>query len=429
MAETVFSSVSESKVRTLVEDRRSGAKKALYCIEHFDQTLTTLLVGNNIANTAMSVLAVTFFTDLLINNSADSISLISTLVVTVVLLIAGEIIPKTVGKKYNERLCLVLGPLVWLLSIILYPIVILFRLLQKAIIGKNKITESTVDENELGTILDNMEEEGEIEPEERTMIKNVFDLNDRTVEDIMVPRVDMLAIDVKASIEDAKQMFIENGFSRVPVYEEDKDHIVGILYERDFYRKALQDDDFKDISTIMRKAIFVNKTMTVDKLIRHLQASKMHMAIVSGEYGDTLGIVTMEDALEELVGEIYDEHDEGSIKNKLIHKTQDNVYYVDGECDVDNLFDELEIGDCPDVSKVSTWIFESQDELPKVGDKMVYFAKYTKENDEGVYQDYVKKLTFEVVRVDNRRIEKVRLIIEDATEEEIEKLEEDEKED
>ncbi len=429
MAETVFSSVSESKVKTLVEDRRNGAKKALYCIEHFDQTLTTLLVGNNIVNTAMSVLAVTFFTRLLVERSSDFISVISTLVVTIVLLIGGEIIPKTLGKKYNERLCLIFGPIVWILSIVLYPVVIIFRGLQKAIIGKNKISDGTVDENELGTILDNMEEEGEIEPEERTMIKNVFDLNDRTVEDIMVPRVDMLAISYDSTIEDAKKMFMENGFSRVPVFKEDKDHIVGILYERDFYRNALQKEDFNDITSIMRKAIFVNKTMTVDKLIRHLQASKMHMAIVSGEYGDTLGIVTMEDALEELVGEIYDEHDEGSIKNTLIHKSQDNVYYVDGECDVDNLFDELEIGDCPDVSKVSTWIFESQDELPKAGDKMVYFAKYTKENEEGVYKDYVKKLTFEVVRVDNRRIEKVRLTVEDATDEEIEALEENEKED
>ncbi len=426
MSETALNSISEAKVKTLIESRVTGSKKTLYCIENFDRTLTTILVGNNIVNTAMSVLAVTLFSQIFTTLNSDQISLVATLIMTVLLLIFGEILPKTIGKKWNEKIALIVAPIIWALSYVLYPIVIPFRLLQKLVTGKKKEDEVSVDESELGSILDTMEEEGSIESDEREMIKNVFDLNDQTVEDIMIPRIDMVAIDLNSSIEEAENVFFESNYSRIPVYEEDKDHIVGILYERDFYSALLKNKDNVSIKAIMRKAKFVNKTLTVDKLIRELQVSKMHMAIVSGEYNDTLGLVTMEDALEELVGEIYDEHDEGSVKNTFIHPIEENVYIVDGDCGVDELFDELNIGDCPDETKVSSWVFESHDELPKVGDTMVYIASYTKEDEEGNYKDYAKKLTFEVVRVLERRIEKVRLTITDATEEEVSEFEKNE---
>lgn len=428
MSETALNSISEAKVKTLIESRVTGSRKTMYCIENYDRTLTTILVGNNIVNTAMSVLAVTFFASIFTTLSNDQISLVATIVMTIVLLTFGEILPKTIGKKFSEKIAVKVGPIIWALSYVLYPIVIPFRLLQKLVTGKNKESNNGVDESELGSILDTMEEEGSIESDEREMIKNVFDLNDQTVEDIMVPRIDMVAIDVNASVEEAENLFFKSAFSRVPVYEEDKDHIVGILYERDFYSALLKNKDNVSIKNIMRKAKFVNKTLTVDKLIRELQISKVHMAIVSGEYNDTLGLVTMEDALEELVGEIYDEHDEGSVKNTFIHPIEENVYIVDGDCGVDELFEELNIGDCPDETKVSSWIFESHDDLPKVGDVMVYIASYTKEDEEGNYKDFAKKLTFEVVRVQERRIEKVRLTVSDATEEEVEEYEE-EKED
>lgn len=426
MSETALNSISEAKVKTLIESRVTGSKKTLYCIENFDRTLTTILVGNNIVNTAMSVLAVTLFSQIFETLSSDQISLVATIIMTVLLLIFGEILPKTIGKKWNEKIALIVAPIIWALSYVLYPIVIPFRLLQKIVTGKKKEDEVSVDESELGSILDTMEEEGSIESDEREMIKNVFDLNDQTVEDIMIPRIDMVAIDVDSSIEEAENVFFESNYSRIPVYEEDKDHIVGILYERDFYSALLKNKDNVSIKAIMRKAKFVNKTLTVDKLIRELQVSKMHMAIVSGEYNDTLGLVTMEDALEELVGEIYDEHDEGSVKNTFIHPIEENVYIVDGDCGVDELFEELNIGDCPDETKVSSWVFESHDELPKVGDTMIYIASYTKEDEEGNYKDYAKKLTFEVVRVLERRIEKVRLTITDATEEEVSEFEKNE---
>ena len=393
MSETALSSVSETKIKTLVEDRVAGSRKALVCIENYEKSLTTILVGNNIVNTAMSVLAVSFFAQIFTTlNDESLLSFLTTIIMTIILLIFGEILPKTIGKKYCEKISLFVGPIIWLLSYIIYPIVIPFRALQKLVTGRKDNDEPSVNEDELETILDTMEEEGSIESDERELIKNVFDLNDQTVEDIMIPRVDMVAIDVESTIEEAKKVFFESNFSRIPVFEEDKDHIIGILHERDFFSALLKDKENVEIQKVMRKAKFVNKTLTVDKLIKELQVSKMHMAIVSGEYNDTLGLVTMEDALEELVGEIYDEHDSGSVKNTFIHKIKDDTYIIDGDCDVDELFDELNIGDCPDETKISSWIFESQEDLPKVGDKMEYYASYTWEDEDGNYQDYLKLL-------------------------------------
>lgn len=423
MTETTFSSVSEAKIKTLVENRKNGSKKALYCITHFDQTLTTLLVGNNIVNTAISVLSVTLVASFVRNE--DYVSLIATIGATIILLIFGEILPKTIAKKYNEHLALILGPITVVLSIILYPIVIIFRGLQKLITGSKK-DESHVDENTLETILDTMEDEGTIETDEVKLIKNVFDLNDQTVENIMTPRIDMVAINVDSTIEEVKKIFSENNYSRVPVFKEDKDHIVGILYEREFYSALINNKDLS-IEKLMKAPKYVNKAMTVDTLIHELQSSKVHMAIVLGEYGDTLGIVTMEDALEELVGEIYDEHDEVSNK-PLIIKNEDGSYLVDGEVTVDDLFDYLQIGDAPEdeTGKVSSWVFESSEELPQVGQTVTYIARYTSVNEEGDYEDYAKCLTFCVAKVIERRIETIKLTITDATEEQIESKEEEE---
>lgn len=425
MTETVFSSISESKLKTMVEERKPGAKKALYCADHFDRTLTTLLVGNNIVNVALSTFAVAFFAKLITGNV--NIEIITTAIVTVVLLVFGEVTPKSIGKKYNDKLVLFLAPIIYVLSFILYPLVIVFMGIQRLFVGK-KTQENQVNEDELETILDTMVEDGAIEDDEHELIKNVFDLNDRSVEDIMVPRVDMVAIDVDSTADEVKEIFVSEKFSRIPVYKEDKDHIVGILYERDFLTAYINNRNVS-IKSLMRPAKFVNKTMKVDTLISTLQEAKMHMAIVSGEYNDTLGLVTMEDALEEIVGEIYDEHDEGSIKQKLINKVGENQYLVDGEAFVNDMFEELGIGTPPeDVSKVSTWFFESHDELPKVGDKMVYISCFTDENEEGEYQDFQKKITLEVEKVDDRRIESLMVTVEDATNEDVEKYKDDNEE-
>lgn len=421
MTETVFASVSEAKIKNYVEERKTGAKKALFCVEHFDRTLTTLLVGNNIVNTALSTFALTFFMGFI---RTGNLELISTAIITIVLLIFGEITPKTIGKKYNDKLVLFLAPIIYGISYILLPISIIFMGIQKIFTGK-KNNDSQVNESELETILDTMVEDGEIEDDEHEYIKNVFDLNDRTVEEIMVPRVDMVAIEDTTSIDEVKNIFIREQYSRIPVYHEDKDHIIGIIYERDFFEAMAKNIELKNVKQLMRNVLFVNKKMTVDALIKTLQESKTHMAIVSGEYNDTLGLVTMEDALEEIVGEIYDEHDEGSVKQKLITKINDNTYMVDGDMFVSDMFEEIGLGEAPEgASKLSTWMFESQEDLPKIGDKMTYISCFTDQNENGEYEDYAKKIVLEIVEVDDRRIETVKVTVDDATEEEVEQFEE-----
>ena len=421
MTETVFASVSEAKIKNYVEERKTGAKKALFCVEHFDRTLTTLLVGNNIVNTALSTFALTFFMGFI---RTGNLELISTAIITIVLLIFGEITPKTIGKKYNDKLVLFLAPIIYVISYILLPISIIFMGIQKIFTGK-KNNDSQVNESELETILDTMVEDGEIEDDEHEYIKNVFDLNDRTVEEIMVPRVDMVAIEDTTSIDEVKNIFIREQYSRIPVYHEDKDHIIGIIYERDFFEAMAKNIELKNVKQLMRNVLFVNKKMTVDALIKTLQESKTHMTIVSGEYNDTLGLVTMEDALEEIVGEIYDEHDEGSVKQKLITKINDNTYMVDGDMFVSDMFEEIGLGEAPEgASKLSTWMFESQEDLPKIGDKMTYISCFTDQNENGEYEDYAKKIVLEIVEVDDRRIETVKVTVDDATEEEVEQFEE-----
>lgn len=421
MTETVFASVSEAKIKNYVEERKTGAKKALFCVENFDRTLTTLLVGNNIVNTALSTFALTFFMGFI---RTGNLELISTAIITIVLLIFGEITPKTIGKKYNDKLVLFLAPIIYVISYILLPISIIFMGIQKIFTGK-KNNDSQVNESELETILDTMVEDGEIEDDEHEYIKNVFDLNDRTVEEIMVPRVDMVAIEDTTSIDEVKNIFIREQYSRIPVYHEDKDHIIGIIYERDFFEAMAKNIELKNVKQLMRNVLFVNKKMTVDALIKTLQESKTHMAIVSGEYNDTLGLVTMEDALEEIVGEIYDEHDEGSVKQKLITKINDNTYMVDGDMFVSDMFEEIGLGEAPEgASKLSTWMFESQEDLPKIGDKMTYISCFTDQNENGEYEDYAKKIVLEIVEVDDRRIETVKVTVDDATEEEVEQFEE-----
>lgn len=419
MSETAFSSSSQVKIRMAVEDRRAGAKKALFLTERFDKTLTTLLVGNNLVNTALSTIAVTFFTQLAI--SARFVELVSTLVITITLLIFGEIVPKMIAKLNPEGVALRVSVIVYVLTFVFYPVVLLFVGLQK-LISRNKDEKKAIDEQELGVLLNTMEEEGSIEDDEVSMIRNVFDLNDRTVEDIMVPRIKMEAIDYSSTLEEVKEFMLDNAYSRIPVYKKDKDHIVGVLYERDFF-PALVKNARMAWKRLIRPVKFVSSAMKVDALIRELQISKTHLAIVSGEYGDVLGLVTMEDALEELVGEIYDEHDVPGDNDIQFEEQEDGSYIVDGEIYVEDLFKRLNLGDIPEdvPSKVSGWLFAKCESLPTVGFSISYLAMYTMLNEEtDTFNDYAKMLTISIYKVEDRRIHLVKVQLRDATEEEIE---------
>jgi len=426
MSETAISCCTKVKIQAAVEDRVSGSKKALFLFNDFNRTITTLLIGNNLVNVGLSAIAVTFFTQLAV--AEEYVSLITTGVITLVLLMFGEIFPKTIAKNYPEQIAYKVSIVIIIISYILFPIVWFFTKMQK--LFSKKSDEETYDEDELGVILDTMEDQGNIEKDESELIQNVLTLNDRTVEDIMVPRIQMEAINYNSKLDDVKEFMIGNNFSRIPVYKNDKDHIVGILYERDFYPAILKNPK-TSWKRLLKPVKFVAATMKVDALIKELQASKMHMAIVSGEYGEVLGLVTMEDALEELVGEIYDEHDNPGDNDLTLEREEDGSYIVDGDYFVEDLFEKLGIGDIPEdvPSKVSGWLFTKCESLPEVGFSFDYIAVYTKLNEETEeYEDFAKKLTLSVYKVENRRIILAKLFITDATEEEIEKHNEAEEE-
>lgn len=426
MSETAFSSASVVKLRSAVEDRKRGAKKALALADNFEKTVTCLLIGNNIVNVGLSTIAVGFFSKLVIFN--QWLDLASTLIVTLVLLIFGEILPKTFAKNNPEVVAAKVSFIIYILSIIFSPFIFFFSLLQRLLSNKRAEEDSkTLDEDELAILIEEMEEKGAIEDDEAELIKKVFDLKDRNVEDIMVPRIQMAAINYASTLEEVKQFLMDHSFSRVPVFKNDKDHVVGILYERDFFPAIIKNPKMS-WKKLIRPVKFVSGQMKVDDLIVEFQNSKTHLAIVSGEYGDVLGLVTMEDALEELVGEIYDEHDIAGQDDLFFEKEEDGSYLIDAEMYVEDLFDRLNIGDIPEdvPSKLSGWLFAKCESIPEVGFSMKYVACYTMLNEESEnYDDYAKTLIFSIAEVDGRRIHRIKVEIRDATEEEIEEQEQE----
>ena len=421
MSETAFSSASDTKLRIAVENKVAGAKKAIYLYERFDKTVTTLLIGNNLVNVALSTIAVIFFTDLVISRDANVISLVTTLVVTITLLLFGEIVPKMIAKSHSEAVCTKVSWIVYILSLIFFPLVMLFVGIQR-LLTRNQNTDSTIEKEELDVIIDELQDSGEIENSEANVLHNVLDLGETSVEDIMVPRIKMEALDYESTLDEVKTFMLDNAYSRIPVYKKDKDHVVGILYERDFFPALVQNSKMS-WRKLIRPVKFVSAAMKADDLIREMQISKTHLAVVSGEYGEVLGIVTMEDALEELVGEIYDEHDIPGGNDIRFDEQSDGSYIVDAEIFVDDLFERLSIGDIPEdvPSKVSGWLFEKCESLPVAGFSINYLARYTKlDETENEYKDYNKVLTISIYEVKNRAITLAKVLCRDATPDEIE---------
>ena len=425
MSETVFSTCNTVKLTLLAEEGKKSAQKALWITQHYDRTITTLLVGNNIVNTTLSIISVTFFADLLIN-SPNLVEFVSVAAVTIIVLIFGEITPKTIAKIYADSLAVPLSYIIRFIEFLLFPIVIIFTGYQKLFHMKEseEDKEPQVNEQELQAILDDMEDEGAIESNEVEMINAVLSLNDREVKDIMTPRPDIVAISDDADIDDIKDLFFEAKFSRIPVYHDDKDNIVGILFERDFLTTYIKRKNFR-LKTILRPVKYVSASMKVDDLFHELQKSKMHMAVVSGEYGEVIGLVTMEDALEEMVGEIYDEHDETK-EEVLIQKVEEGEYIVNANIYLEDLFEDLELGKAPETqySKLSGWLYGNCEDVPEEGFNYVYVSKFIHKTDDEDYEECTKKLTFVITKVEDRRILEAKLFVEDITDSEEEEDEE-----
>ena len=414
MTETAYSSVGRLRMKTLVELKRSGSKKALWIVDNFDKTLTTLLVGNNLANIALATVSVILFKGLFSNleNADTVISLMNTGVMTIIILIFGEIFPKSVAKTNAEKICLwesrIIYFLIKVMTPVTYPFLLLNRRVTKRIDTEGRVS---VTESDLETIIDTMEEEGSIESEEASMLQKVLELSEITVEEIMTPRVDMIAIEVNDDVKDITETFFKNKYSRLPVYDTNTDNIVGVLSERDFYTKLIKDQNI-NIRRMMRQPLFIPASTKVDALIELLQTQNMHMAIVVDEYGGVDGIVTMEDALEELVGEIYDEHDD--ITEDVVKKDDYN-YVVNADYDLEDLFEDLNLGKPPvsDSTSVGGWLFEMFQDIPEVDETIEYEVRYNQEYDD--LSELVKEdravLVFKILAVTKRRIKSVLMTI------------------
>ena len=400
----------------MVEDGVKGAKLVEKLTQDPNKLLGAILIGNNIVNILASSLATTLFVSIVGPSGVG----IATGVMTVLVLIFGEITPKTIAKIYADSLALSLSYIIRFIEFLLFPIVIIFTGYQKLFHMKEseEDKEPQVNEQELQAILDDMEDEGAIESNEVEMINAVLSLNDREVKDIMTPRPDIVAISDDADIDDIKDLFFEAKFSRIPVYHDDKDNIVGILFERDFLTTYIKRKNFR-LKTILRPVKYVSASMKVDDLFHELQKSKMHMAVVSGEYGEVIGLVTMEDALEEMVGEIYDEHDETK-DEVLIQKVEEGEYIVNANIYLEDLFEDLELGKAPETqySKLSGWLYGNCEDVPEEGFNYVYVSKFIHKTDDEDYEECTKKLTFVITKVEDRRILEAKLFVEDITDSE-----------
>ena len=400
--ETCYSCASRIKLRSLATSGNKRAKKVLTLAEEkYDELISTVLIGNNIVNITAATLATLFFAKLLANNPSIDSAFISTLVMTVATLIFGEITPKLIAKVYPEKTAMIYYPLLmgfyyifWIFNRIFggwkWLIAKIFRL-------KN---EDKITEDEIMTVVEEAEEDGTIREEETRLIRSVIEFDDLEVADILVPRVNIVAIDVESSMEEIKNVFTKEGYSRIPVYKDSIDTIIGTIHEKDFFKAYLNGK--KGIDGIMQNAYYTTEHVKISNLLKQLQKSKVHIAVVLDEYGGTLGLITLEDILEELVGEIWDEHDEVVNYFKAI---DDNVFVVDGNAPVSDMFEYFELDDPEDeyeASTVSGFVIEKLGEIPHAGVKLEY-----------------KNLDFEVTKSTVKKVLQVRVTV-NKLEEEIE---------
>ncbi|HBH95277.1 MAG TPA: HlyC/CorC family transporter [Ruminococcaceae bacterium] len=367
--ETAFTSANRIRLKSMAEEEGSrGAGIALKVMDKYDKCLTTILVGNNIVNIATSSLA----TILCVQLFGDRGPIIATAATTVIVLIFGEITPKTIAKGNAETFCIVIGRIIRLLMIILTPVSAIFLLIQKGASKLfNKGTEVSVTEQELMHIIDEIEDQGVLEEQESDLVRNALEFDETTAEQIMQPRVNVVGVDLYADNSQIMDTFRTEAYTRLPVYEKSLDHIVGVLCYRDFMQKMLEEKDFS-ITEITSDILYIPSLMRISDVLKKMQKEKEHMAVVVDQYGGTAGIVTLEDILEELVGEIWDENDEVSTPIKFLNK---HIFRVSGDVqkiDFNRYFEDydkrLEIDG--DFNTVGGWVFELFGRIPDVNDRV-----------------------------------------------------------
>jgi CBS domain containing-hemolysin-like protein len=373
-------------MKTLAEKGNKIAGKALRLSDDYDSLISTILIGNNIVNILGASLGTLLFTELL--KSDDMGATVSTVVMTLVVLIFGEISPKTIAKKSPESFVLFSTRIIVVVKFVLTPLNFIFNLWQN-LLGKifKSSDDKGITEEELISIIEEAEEEGDIDKEESDLIKSAIEFGDLTVEDIFTPRIDITALPADSDKATIAKTFSESGYSRIPLYSGSLDNVTGILYYKDFYARAYHTS--VPVTDIVKPVMYVAKTQQVNDLMKELQEKQLHMAVVTDEFGSTAGIVTLEDILEEIVGEIWDEHDEIIEEIKQIGEKE---YIVSGKANTEKLFDLLDIDYEAESVTVNGWAMEALGKIPEVGD---------------IFEDL--GLSVEVLMMDGRRIENVHI--------------------
>ena len=396
--ETAFTSLNRIKIKNRANDGDRKAQKILELTDDYDRLLTTILIGNNIVNIGMTAIATVLFIALLGSEGPT----VATIVMTLVVLIFGEITPKSLAKEAPEAFARFAGPVIRFLNIILTPFNVIFRSWKRLVSRMVRVDESqNLSEEELITWVEEAETEGALEQEQSELIQNAIEFNDVDADEVMTPRVDIVAMPLETTEEEAADLFRTTGFSRIPVYEDDMDSVLGILNQKDFYNNVFGQG--RSIEEYIKPVIFVAGSMKIDDLLRKLQANKTHMAVIVDEYGGTEGLVTMEDIIEELVGEIYDEHD--AIVSQEVTPLQNGSYRVLCSASIKNVLDYFDVEEDMDVNTVNGWVVLCLDKLPAKGDRFE-----TKVGGK-IFKGRVTKAT-------NKKALEINLEVEDAPEDE-----------
>ena len=379
--ETAFSSANTTRLKTLAEKGSGNAALALKLLEQYDRLLSTILIGNNIVNIATASIGTVLF----VRHYGDAGATIS----TVVVLIFGEISPKSIAKDCAERCAMLSAPILRVLIWVLMPLNLLFSLWKKLL---NKVFrlngESKMSQEELLMLVDEVQQEGSIDRDEGELLKNAIGFSEQEAQDILIHRVDLAALPVTAGKEEVAALFTQTKYSRLLVYDGSIDHILGTVHQKDFYVGCGVTD--KPLRDIIAPPVFALENEPIRLLLKKLQQAKTHVAVVVDEYGGTCGIVTMEDILEELVGEIWDEHDEEEV---FLRKLGPDTYAVDAAMDLADFAAYFRLKTDSEMVSVSGWVMEQFGRVPEAGDSFT-----------------CGDLRVQVTRVENHRIEEIRVV-------------------
>ncbi len=335
MSETAFTSANQVRLKKLAKEGNAKAERTLSIMEDYDKFLTTILIGNNLVNIGASSLATTMFALILVAGLQGYVSIVSTVVMTLIILICGEITPKTMAKRNPEKYAMKVCGVIHAVEVVFSPLSWIFTKFTNAIGRRVGDSSSTMTEDELEVMIDEIEDDGIIEKSESELIKSAIRFDDTQVSEVYVPRVDVVGVDVNCTVEELGNLFGSSGYSRLPVYENSIDNIIGVVYAKEFYTNVFHEIKFT-LRDIVKPVKYVPETMSIATILSDFQKSKVHMAVVLDSYGGTMGIVTLEDILEALVGDIWDESD---VVQLDVVSLGDDRYSVKGDA---NIYDVME---------------------------------------------------------------------------------------